>query len=97
MTADTKSKHSLTGREAADLLGVSYRHVQRLTANKTIPSFLVGNARRFPAEAIEAMRSGQPDNGPDEIDRYVEKLVEAAPELSQSQKDRLASIFAASA
>ncbi len=82
--------------ELAKKLHVSVTHVRDLLAEGQIPSYKVGTAVRIPAEAVDALRSGQPAND-DDLNEQIRRIVDAAPRLTPSQRDKLAALLAVDA
>ena len=80
----------LTVRDVANLCNLSERAVREYISRGVIPSYKVGNSRRIPAEAVEKLRSGRAS----EYDTAIASLVDAAPKLSQEQRDILAALLA---
>ncbi len=87
-------KRCYTMPEFAETFGLSLKDVQRKVSNGTIPSFKLGGARRIPADVVDALLTPQPpDNLAAKIDGHIRRLVDAAPQLTREQRDRIAALL----
>lgn len=89
--------HVLDVYEVADICGCHVATVQREARRGKLRGTKVGSRWRFRPEDVAAYLEGgpQPTAEQQRFDDYIAKIAAAAPELSQSQCDRIAALLLA--
>jgi excisionase family DNA binding protein len=77
-----------TVAEFAEKFNLAESTVRYKISAKTIPSYLVGGARRIPADYVEQVSTADP------LDLEIQRIVDRAPKLTASQRDKLATLLA---
>lgn len=90
--AEQQLSEGLTIPEVARLNKLSEVTVRRHVNSGKIPSYKVGGARRIRADVLAAIQLG--DDGTDDVDTEIKRLVDLAPKLTPAQRDTIAALFA---
>jgi len=86
-------KLALTPLEVQEALGLDcVETARRMIRRGELPAKKTGRIWRVRRETVEAYRAGQTSEG-DAVDAYVERLVEAAPQLTDEQRAKLAELL----
>ena len=82
----------LTVQQACDRLAIGRTTLYRLVADDVIQSIKVRGGRRIGASSIDEYIERQ--GSADPVDRYLRRVIDEAPPLTDSQRARLAAILA---
>jgi excisionase family DNA binding protein len=74
-------------REYAELNGVCESTVKRAIREGKIPAYRVGKSRRIPLSHLEQLQRNDP------IEAEIERIVSAAPPLTDDQRNRIAALL----
>jgi excisionase family DNA binding protein len=86
----TIQRAALSIGEFAAQHGISKATVRRLIANHQLESYMIGGQWRIRADVAASIGR----TADDELDAHIKRLVDAAPELTAAQRDRLAVLLA---
>ena len=89
--AELEPEQGITEQRAATILGVSIHKVRKICATNELDFYTVDNERRIRlGDVFEFQRTHrEPD-----YTKAIKALVDAAPKLSESQREQIAAAFA---